>query len=224
MATPIQAVITAIEDRTETVRILTLMPVTPFLFKAGQYARLGMEGFEPRSFSMASRPEKDGRITFHIRNTGGGLSAALGTAKTGTRLTLEGPFGDMDIAHAQNRPVLMVAGGTGIAPMLAMAQEILRQGLTEEGVKLVFGARTQSDVYCRPELDALLSSGEFTLTEAIGDVTPPQALATENTSLNQHVAYLCGPGPMVSSVRDVLLTRGIKASNIFSDDWSKESA
>lgn len=218
-----KARIESVEDRSGTIRILCVSPSSPFLFKSGQYARLGMDGFKPRSFSMAARPERHGQLVFHIRNTGSGMSSALSSAKVGDALSLEGPFGCMDVSHAQNRPALMICGGTGIAPMLAMSQEILRQGLTEEGIELVFGVRHESDIYCRPELDALISSGEVTLHEAIGDTSPVDILAAANSSLNKHVAYVCGPAPMITSVRDVLLTRGIKASNIFYDDWSKET-
>lgn len=221
MSSVIKAVIESIDDRSDNIRILTITPETPLAYKAGQYAQLSIEGYEPRSFSMATRPEKHGQLTFHIRNTGSGLSHALCLAKKGSTLSVSGPFGSMDVSHAQNRPVLMVCGGTGIAPMLAMAQEILRQGLTEEGIELVFGIRQEADIYCRSELDVLISSGEITLTKAISDVTPAHILAAQNTSLHQHAAYLCGPPAMVLSVRDVLLTRGIKAAHIFYDDWSK---
>lgn len=216
------AVVSSVEDRSENVRILKLAPASPFAFRAGQYVRIGAENHDSRAFSLASRPEKDGTLTLHVRNTGTGLSAHLSRLQIGAELTVEGPFGTMDVKHARARPVLMVAGGTGIAPMLAMMQEILRLGLTEEGITLVYGARTQADIYCRRELDALVSSGEVALHEAIGEDTPDRVLARGIEDLCEYAVYLCGPPAMVSGVREILHMRGAKKPRIFADDWSKE--
>lgn len=217
-----QAVITAIDDRTPSVRIITLVPEKPFPYKAGQYIQVMADGYEQRSFSIANRPEATGAITLHIRNVGSGLSAYLAQIPLGKTLGISGPYGSMDIEPARNRPVLMVAGGTGIAPLLAMVQEIMRHGITEDGITLVYGARTQDDIYCHRELDALLSTGEVSLIKAIGDETPDKILAKSDSDLSNHSIYLSGPAAMVTSVQAVLKTRNANPELIFTDDWIRK--
>jgi len=209
--------IEAIDDRAGAVRVLTLAPLTNFTWRAGQYAHLSLEGVDARSFSIASAPGADNRITFHIRNTGKGLSARLSEARIGDIISLEGPFGDMTTEHARNRPVIMVAGGTGIAPMLSLASDILRRHLTEEGITLIYGARKDDDIYCRRELDTLLATGEVSLHVVTGTHTPDQELRRLGLNLAHHIAYLSGPDPMMLPVRKVMLDHLADPSRIFTD-------
>jgi NAD(P)H-flavin reductase len=144
-------------------------------------------------------------MTFHIRNIGAGLSAHLSDdLKIGDLITLEGPYGAMDAQAAIARPVLMVAGGTGIAPMLSLAHEIIKKGLTEEGITLIYGLRSHADLYCRAELDALLATGEVSAHILTDPHTPDQELRRLGLNLSQHAIYVSGPDPMMVSVRTAL--------------------
>jgi CDP-4-dehydro-6-deoxyglucose reductase/terephthalate 1,2-dioxygenase reductase component len=140
----------------------------------------------------------------------------------GDVLHLEGPYGTMDAEHARNRPVLLIAGGTGMAPMLSLLQEILRRGLTESGITLVYGARTHTDLYCRPELEVFLATGELTLHEAIGEDTPDRVIARLEEDISKHVVYISGPPAMVNSVREILHMHRVDPANIHADSWTKE--
>lgn len=213
----ISATIDAIDDRAGGVRIITLAPETPFTWRAGQYANLGIGGLEPRSFSIASAPASHGKIVFHIRNSGKGVSARIFDARIGDTLTIEGPFGEMTPDPVHERPVIMVAGGTGIAPMLSIASDILRKGLTDEPITLIYGARSEHDIYCRPELDALISTGNVTLHLAIGAHTPDQELRRLGLNLAHHIAYVSGPEPMMLPVQKVLTDHLADPSRIFTD-------
>lgn len=217
----IRATVTATEDRTADVRILTLKPDSPFPYRAGQYAYLHIDGFDPRAYSLATRPSKDNLITLHIRNVQSGLSAKLASLEIGATLNISGPFGTLDAAHALARPVLMIAGGTGISPLLALMQEIIAKGLTEEGITLLYGVRTQDDIYCKPELDALLSSGELAIHLAIGENTPDKLVTSIGQDYAEHAIYVSGPIPMVASVRDKLLACKANPSRILTEDWTK---
>lgn len=210
--------ISAIEDRTNDVRILTLMPDKPFTYRAGQYLEVDAAGYEPRPYSIASRPHADGRIVLHVRDTGAGLSAHLvREAKIGDIIAIDGPFGNLNADFARNRPVLMVAGGTGIAPMLALAQDIIKRHLTEDGITLVYGAREERDIYCRPELDALLATGEVTLHTVTGPQTPDLEIKRLGLPLAHHIVYVSGPDPMMQSVHNALLNHLADRNRIFTD-------
>lgn len=219
---PIPARIESIDDRAGHVRIVTLTPEHPFIWHAGQYAHLGgtgarADGLGMRPYSIASCPGNDGTVTFHIRSTGRGFSKYLNDARVGDTILLEGPFGAMTTEHARNRPVIMVAGGTGIAPMLGLASDILKRGLTEDGITLIYGARSDHDIYCRRELDALTATGEVALHIAIGAHTPDQEIRKIGPNLAHHIAYISGPGPMILSARKALEDHLADPSRIFTD-------
>ena len=212
----VPARIESIDDRSGGVRVLTLSPLEPFTWRAGQYARLGM-GDDIRPFSIASCPGNGGKITFHIRDTGHGVSQLLAAARVGDTVQLSGPHGEMTTEHARGRPVIMVAGGTGIAPILSLASDILKRGLTEDGITLIYGARSDHDIYCRRELDILLATGDVDLHIAVGAHTPDQELRKLGPNLAHHVAYISGPDPMMLSVRKALIDHLAEPERIYTD-------
>ncbi len=212
-----QAIVSAIDDRTPTIRLLTLAPEAAMPFRAGQYLLVRIGEDAPRPFSIANAPATDGRITLHIRNTGAGLSQKLAQLALGDTVTLIGPYGVLDSARAKDKPVLMVAGGTGVAPMLALAHDMLARGTYKDGITMVFGFRDALDVYCAPELAALEATGKVTVLQALGDETPDKTLAHLKHDLSAHTAYVCGPAALVQNVADILKTRKIDAANIHYD-------
>ncbi len=223
------ASVAAIDDRAGGVRVLELAPLQAFSWRPGQYARLVAMGHDPRPFSIAGLPDRTGHVRFHIRDNGVGLSRHLAQdLQLGDLITLEGPFGEMHADSARARPVLMVAGGTGIAPMLALAADIVKRGLTEEGITLIYGARSEDDIYCRRELDQLRATGEVTTHMAIGLETPDQTLRRLGLNLAHHVVYLSGPDPMLHSVRPVLLNHLADPARVYADtdfdDLQKEQS
>jgi len=212
-----QATVLAIDDRTSTIRLLTLTPENRFPFRAGQYALISVGDDAPRPFSIANAPTVDGKVTFHIRNTGSGLSHKLAHVVLGDVLTLMGPYGVLDTAYVQGKPVIMVAGGTGVAPMLALAQDILAQKENNQNITMVFGFRDADDVYCAPELTALEATGRVTILRALGDDTPDKVIARLSPDLSGYIAYICGPAAMVESVSSLLEARKLDTAHIHYD-------
>jgi CDP-4-dehydro-6-deoxyglucose reductase len=213
----IPAAIKSIEDRAGNVRILTLAPATPLTWLAGQYMHIGVEGYGSRAYSIASLPDDSGLIKFHIRNMGTGLSAHLAqNLKAGDTVGLKGPHGDMNTAAINGRPVLMVAGGTGIAPMLALSHDILTKKLSDQ-ITLVYGARIMADIYCQQELDALSSTGKVTIHIVNDPQTPDLQLRQLQLDLSNHVIYVSGPDPMMLPVHAALADLGADRTRIFCD-------
>ncbi len=212
----IPAAVERMEDRTGDVRLLTLAPQEPLIWRAGQYMHIGVEGYGTRAYSIASRPAEHGHMTFHVRNMGSGLSSYLSKdIKTGDMLALKGPCGDMNTDAIDGRPVLMVAGGTGIAPMLAMVDEILEKNLTHEPITIVYGARNANDIYCQQEIDALRGPVEIHIVTDVH--TPDLHLRQLGLNLSEHVVYVSGPDPMMLPVHTALNDLLAERARIFCD-------
>ena len=132
-------------------------------YGAGQVAQLTVPGApglgEPRCYSFAEAPARASprRALFHVRHVPGGAFTdwLFGADRTGARLCFSGPHGGFRY-HAADRPLLCVAGGTGLSPIKAILEQGLADGLACD-VTLIVGARTQQDLYA---LDAITSLKE----------------------------------------------------------------
>jgi CDP-4-dehydro-6-deoxyglucose reductase len=138
--------------RTDRVAELHLRPVgQPMRFWPGQYVVLGGQGGPaPRCYSIANAPRPDGEIILQIARIDG-----LGTSQwvhetllPGTVLSLDGPYGTFIGDPAVETPILCMAAGTGLAPILALTEAALRRNYRKP-VMLVISARTEADVYGR---------------------------------------------------------------------------
>ena len=209
-------------------------PLPPWL--AGQYAELSVPGVidQPRSYSFASapRPDEPLQINFFVRLVPGGeMSTWLHQAdRSGTPVVVRGPFGSFWLRES-TAPMLCVAGGSGLAPIKALLEQVADGGFDRE-VTFVFGARTARDLYC---LDAIRdleqrSDGRFrfvpVLSEEPGDSdwSGRRGLCTEYIAaavpdVAACDAYLCGPPGMVDSAVAVLRGQGLGEERIYFDKF-----
>ena len=198
-------------------------------FLAGQYVNVTLPGTtETRSYSFSSQPGN--RLTgFVVRNVPQGkMSEYLSVqAKAGEKMSFTGPFGSFYLRDVK-RPVLMLAGGTGIAPFLSMLQ-VLEQKGSEHPVRLVFGVTQDCDLVALEQLDALqqkLPWFEYRTVVAHAESQHERkGYVTghiENDWLNggEVDVYLCGPVPMVEAVRSWLDTQGIQPANFLFEKFS----
>jgi benzoate/toluate 1,2-dioxygenase reductase subunit len=187
-------------------------------FLPGQYVNIQVPGGpHQRAYSFSSRPG-DTRASFLIRNVPGGLMSGwlTGRATPGQSLSLTGPMGSFWLRPLQ-RSTLMLAGGTGLAPLLSM----LRQLATAEvswPVTLLYGVTRDEDLVLSDELDALARKiSGFRWLPVVADdksTCPQKGFVTDHFSdelLNDGEVdiYLCGPPPMVDAVLGNLRERGI---------------
>lgn len=179
------------------------------VFLPGQYVNIDVpDGGQSRSYSF-STPSAQGRIGFLIKRIPGGLmSTWLGVAAPGQSLTLTGPLGSFYLRPVQ-RPLLFLAGGTGLAPFLSMLAELERGGQTQP-VHLIYGVTRDNDLVLVDELQAYAERlPNFSFSTVVAEdasshprkgwVTqhmPPEVLHEGNVDV-----YLCGPPPMVDAVR-----------------------
>ncbi|MGE5137424.1 MAG: FAD-binding oxidoreductase [Gemmatimonadota bacterium] len=137
-------------QRTPVIAELLLRPAGPQLhYQPGQYVLLGDPDaeFVARSYSIANAPRRDGQITLLVTRVPGGQVSSWvhDVLSPGDRVLLSGPYGAFTAAPGEPAPVLFLAGGSGLAPMRALAGAALRDR-TRSRVVLFFSARTQRDL------------------------------------------------------------------------------
>lgn len=192
-------------------------------FLPGQYANLTIPGTSlHRAYSFSSMP-KDGRVSFLIRNVpGGAMSGFLREqAKVGDTISMAGPFGSF-YARDIRRPVLMLAGGTGLAPFLAMLDRIAAAGGSPHPIHLIYGVNKDTDLVELDKLEAYaVALPNFTFATVVVDEAsthPRKGYVTnhlEPAQLNNGDVdvYLCGPPPMVEAVANNLRERNIQPAS-----------
>lgn len=198
-------------------------------FLAGQYVNVGIPGLEEtRSYSFSSKPGN--RLTgFVVRNVPNGkMSDFLSkNAKDGDKMTFTGPFGSFYLRDVA-RPVLMLAGGTGIAPFMSMLQVLEEKG-SEHPVRLVFGVTNDFDLVALEKLNEL--QDKFPWFEYRTVVAHEDSQHQRKGYVTGHVdnewlnagevdIYLCGPVPMVEAVRGWLDNAGVKPKNFLFEKFS----
>jgi benzoate/toluate 1,2-dioxygenase reductase subunit len=228
----LKAEITALDRLCETTVGLTLklLAQTDFGFQPGQYVTIGVPGTkETRAFSMANAPGP-GQLDFQIRLLADGLMSNYlrERAQPGDILTIEGPKG---IFYLRDRPgpVLMVAGGTGLSPMVAMLKHLVATGEADRPVKLCFGVTGMQDLYFLDELKELGTAMPNLVTEVA--VAQPDPSWTGHTGFVTDLVeagdisgdtqvYLCGPPPMINAARKRLAGFSLAEDAIFAEEFN----
>jgi NAD(P)H-flavin reductase/hemoglobin-like flavoprotein len=208
---------------------LTLLPHLPYEHAAGQYASIETPWYprQWRYYSPANAPREDGTLTFHVRAVPGGTvsNALVHRARVGDMVRLGAPMGDMVLDAAVHNDLLCVAGGTGLAPIRALVEEVARRG-GRHRVDLFLGARTGAELY---GVDDMLRMAQryhwLTVRGAVSDEyvpgirgSLPEVLA-EYGPWYHHDVFLSGPAPMVTSVRERLTLSGTSPDRIHYDPF-----
>ena len=225
----------AIEQATHDIRILRLKTTNggPFDYTAGQYAALTFAGLPPRDFSMASAPGAD-LLEFHIRLTAGGLVSGhvMAELAVGDVVELRGPMGTAHYRENHRGPILLLAGGSGLAPIKAIVESALAGGARQE-MFLYFGARTERDICLEdhfkglakrhPGLDytVVLSEPDDATDRRTGFLA--DAVTADFADLDGYKAYLAGPPVMVESCTQVLTATGLDRRDCHADAFYTEA-
>jgi len=198
-------------------------------FLPGQYVNLKVPGSEQsRAYSFSSL-QKDGEVSFLIRNVPGGLMSSFLTnlAKAGDNLSLAGPLGSFFLRPIQ-RPLLLLAGGTGLAPFTAMLEKIAEQG-SEHPLHLIYGVTNDFDLVELDRLQALAARiPNFTYSACVAN---PDSQYPQKGYVTQHIeprhlndgdvdVYLCGPPPMVEAVSQYVREQGITPANFYYEKFA----
>ena len=223
----IKTTVVAVESLTHDIKRLVLKPAKPLEFSPGQYAQLQFATDLVRPYSMANIAA-DKTLEFHVRvMPGGRVSGYIANMlKIGDAVRVSGPLGSAYLRTKHEAPVLCVAGGTGLAPILSILRGALSQGMPNP-VHLYFGVRSRRDVYGLDDLAALarqhpglilnvvIASGCDPRHERCGLVT--EAIERDLGSLDGWRAYICGSPPMVEAATVLARRKGITAARIYAD-------
>ncbi|WP_213451175.1 globin domain-containing protein [Rhizomonospora bruguierae] len=153
------AEVLAHERRSRDIAVFTCRPFYPLDYRAGQYLSIEVPKYQPRLwrvYSMANAPRPDQTIDFHVRALGAGYvsGALVRRTRPGDLIRLAAPMGSMSPDHSSNRDVVCIAGGTGLAPVKAIVDELSRYNRTR-WVHVFFGARDRDDLYDLADLNAM---------------------------------------------------------------------
>ncbi|GAA2028374.1 hypothetical protein GCM10009839_29310 [Catenulispora yoronensis] len=147
------------ELRTRDIAVLTLEPDAPYEFRPGQYLSLETQRWPRvwRHYSIASAPRADNTLTLHVRAVPAGWvsNALVNHTRVGDTVRLGPPMGTMFCSTVSARDVLCIAGGTGLAPIKAILED-MAQWNTNRRVRLFFGARRDQELYDMPALTGLV--------------------------------------------------------------------
>ena len=214
----VMGTVTVLDDVARETRRLVIDLDEPLPFNPGQYVELLIPGTQiHRQYSMANAPSDTAKIELHVRRTEGGSATdgwIFANMAIGDRVEVRGPMGVFGIGKPQEEPAILVAGGTGLAPMKSIVLAALAEDLVPE-LWLYHGGRTKEDLYDIEffrDLDAtderfhyrpVLSEAEW--DGATGMVT--DAVLEDFPSCKGYAGYLCGPPAMVEAGRKAFKRR-----------------
>jgi NAD(P)H-flavin reductase/hemoglobin-like flavoprotein len=212
------------EQRSPDIAVMLLRTSQPFEYRAGQSVAVETE-LRPRMwryYSPANAPRPDGTIELHVRLVdGGAVSTALVQAvRVGDVLRLGSPVGD-ELTMEHEHDVVLLAGGTGLAPFKALAEQAMQEGGQRE-VHLFVGARSQRELYDLPALEDYASrqprlrviptvSDDPRFTGERGQVVD---VALRHGPWPHHEIYLCGSPEMVAGSRQRLTAAGVPDQHV----------
>ncbi|HEX4788303.1 MAG TPA: globin domain-containing protein [Actinospica sp.] len=218
--------------------LVTVQPDSPYPYKAGQYASIETLRWPRvwRPYSMATAPAADGLLSLHVRAVDAGWvsSALVHHTRVGDLVRLGPPVGSTVCDPRSQRDVLLVGGGTGLAPMLALAEELSRWN-DHRRVHLYFGVRRIEDLYGLDRLAALVQRDPWLrvvpcVSEdhrfrgergVLAEVLARQAVEHDNWT--RHDVFLAGSGPMVAATAGQLLELGVDERRIRFDSFDEQT-
>ncbi|MDX9706091.1 MAG: CDP-6-deoxy-delta-3,4-glucoseen reductase [Azospira sp.] len=181
-------------------------------FLAGQYIDILLKDGRRRSFSLANAPHDDSLLELHVRLVPGGLftTHVFSTMKEKDILRINGPHGNFFLREESARPLLLVAGGTGFAPVKAIVEHALAEGCTRP-IVVYWGGRASADLYRRELAESWGKQGiDFVpVLSAPGEDDVWQgrtgfvheAVMADFPDLSGHQVYVCGSPAMVAAAR-----------------------
>lgn len=202
-------------------------------YQAGQYIDILLKDGKRRSFSIANAPHRDQFIELHIRHVPGGQFTTHVFAEMRERaiLRFEGPLGTFFLREDSTKPILLIAGGTGFAPIKAVLEHAFHRHVDREMV-LYWGCRSRADLYMS-DLPAQWAREHphFTFIPVLSEPVPEdnwpgrtglvhRAVLDDFESLAGYQVYACGAPAMIDAARGAFLARGLPEEEFFADSFT----
>lgn len=232
--------VSALERASADVMVVTLqLPANDtFKYHAGQYVEFLLRDGSRRSYSMASAPHLQAdkpMMELHIRHMPGGkfTDHVFGGMKEKEILRIEGPYGSFFLREASDKPIVLLASGTGFAPIKAILQHMQHQGITRP-VALYWGGRRSVDLYQSAWLEAQCAAmPNLRYVPVVSDAQPEdqwtgrtgfvhQAVLQDTPDLSGHQVYACGAPVVVASAQRDYIAAGLPEEEFFADAFTSE--
>ncbi len=218
----------------DVVRLMLQLPASePFDYCAGQWIYFLLKDGRKRAFSIANAPNDHHELELQIRHVEGGLFTdfVFHHLEEGAMLRIEGPHGSFYF-HDDDRPLVMVAGGTGFAPLKGILEELMEQGGYPHPIHLFWGARHREDLYQDALVRQWVDEGRLQLSYSpvlseAGEADDwkgetgfvHQAVLRHFPDLSGHAVYMAGPPPMIESCREGFLSAGLDEAHLHYDSF-----
>ncbi|MBU6257418.1 MAG: CDP-6-deoxy-delta-3,4-glucoseen reductase [Burkholderiales bacterium] len=232
----------SIERAAPDVAILKLqLPANQNLqYRAGQYIEFILRDGARRSYSMATAPHKVGQppaIELHLRHLPGGLftDAVFSTLKAKDILRAEGPYGSFFLREESDKPIVLLASGTGLAPVKAIVEQLQHLGSTRP-VTLYWGVRRRADLYLHDWCERVAAElPSLRYVPVLSDALPEddwhgrtgfvhRAVMADCPDLARHQVYACGLPVMVEAAqRDFVAQCRLPADEFYADTFTSEA-
>lgn len=194
-------------------------PGRPFPYLAGQFAWLKLERplfhVTEHPFSISSAPSDRPRVAFTIKEAGD-FTNTVSAITPGTRAYLDGPYGHFTLTGDDTRPLVLIGGGVGMAPLMSLLRELHAQG-SRRPIRLMQGNRSAEQILFGDELETLRQGLNLTIHHVLSEPPaewsghtgmPDQALLEACIPSDERlksVYYMCGPPEMIDGVESILL-------------------
>lgn len=201
-------------------------------FMAGQYIEVITREGRHRAYSLANPPHDDGALELHVRFVAGGdfTEHVFGGMREGEVLQIQGPLGQFTLREASPNPVVLVAGGTGFAPIKGLLEHAFHVGITRP-LHLYWGVRARRDLYLATLPEAWSEAcPNFSYTPVLSEPHAEDgwdgrtgfvhdAVAADHPDTSGLDVYAAGPPVMVRAVRDAVVAHGLPEARFYSDPF-----
>lgn len=220
---------------------LQLPAADPFRYYAGQYLEFILKDGRRRSYSMATPPNENNLVELHVRHMPGGVftdhvfGAGATRMKEREILRVEGPFGSFFLRDDSTKPIVLLASGTGFAPIKAIVERMAAEGIQREAV-LYWGARRPADLYMNELAEQWVQTlPNFRYIPVVSDALPEdnwtgrtgfvhRAVLEDIPDLSGYQVYACGAPVMVDSARtDFTRQNGLPEEEFYADAFTTEA-
>jgi CDP-4-dehydro-6-deoxyglucose reductase len=202
-------------------------------FLAGQYIEFLLKDGKRRAFSIANAPHDDGFLQLHIRLIAGGefTGHVFGAMKEKDILRFQGPYGSFFLREESTKPMILLAGGTGFAPIKALVEHAIHHNIARP-MQIYWGARNRAGLYL-PDLplEWAAAHSHVRYVPVLSDATEQdawqgrtglvhRAVLEDHADLSAYQVYACGAPAMIDAARAEFVVRGLPAEEFFADAFT----
>lgn len=206
-------------------------------YRAGQYIEFLLKDGKRRSYSLANAPHSEEHLTLHLRHMPGGFftDQVFSTIKERDIMRIEGPQGSFYLREDSDKPIILLASGTGFAPIKAIMEHLIHLQSTRS-VKLYWGGRRPQDLYMQLLCEEWAKNiSHFAYIPVVSDSQAEdqwqgrtgfvhQAVLQDHPDLSGYQVYACGAPIVVESAkRDFVAQSGLPAEEFFADSFTSEA-